>query len=203
MAAPELSEAAASSALLLLSRPWDRRGDGATSQESCPWLGGQGGCDGGVCVSRPLHPGPSPRLQKGETNVHTSHCQASLSNERPCGRPCPVPAALGAAPCLLTGPRADLLPPSPLGPAATPRGPGHPAPPQRLQGCGPGAWEGTQPSSFLALVGPVWQGFWGTQNDETSTHPLRGGTKTHPVSETGKNLVLKKRLPDRARLSQA
>ena len=58
-------------------------------------------------------------LQKGETNVQTSHCQAGLSNERPCG---PVPAALGAAPRLLMGPRTDLLPLSTLSPVAAPRG---------------------------------------------------------------------------------
>ena len=217
-AAPELSQAAASSALgcrssraegsalFLLSHLWDRRGDGAHLQESCPWLGGQGGCDGGVCVSCPLHPGPSPRAPEGGDK----RSDKSLPG-RPVQRAavwagsrctwCCASSSHGSThrPTASVHPEPRGRPPWPPPVALA----GHPAPPQRLQGCGPGAWEGTQPSSFLALVGPVWQGFWGTQNDETSMHPLRGGTKTHPVSETGKNLVFKKRLLHRARLSQA
>lgn len=158
-AAPELSQAAASSALghrssraegsalFLLSHLWDRRGDGAHLQESCPWLGGQGGCDGGVCVSCPLHPGPSPRAPEGGDK---SHCQAGLSNERPCGHRCPVPAALGAAPRLLMGPCTDLLPPSTLSPVVAPRGPGW-APGSSPEAAGVWPWSLGGNTAFLVL----------------------------------------------------
>lgn len=87
------------------------------SQESCRWLEGQGGRDGGVFVSRVLCiRARALGLQKGETNVQTSHCQAGLSSERPCGHPCPVPAVLGAVPHPLAGPGTAPPPPRPRGP---------------------------------------------------------------------------------------
>ena len=86
-------------------------------------------------------------LQKGETNVQTSHCQAGLSNERPCG---PVPAALGAAPRLLMGPRTDLLPLSTLSPVAAPRGPGW-APGSSPEAAGVWPWSLGRNTALLVL----------------------------------------------------
>lgn len=89
-------------------------------------------------------------LQKGETNVQTSHCQAGLSNERPCGHRCPVPAALGAAPRLLMGPCTDLLPPSTLSPVVAPRGPGW-APGSSPEAAGVWPWSLGGNTAFLVL----------------------------------------------------
>lgn len=184
-----------------------------TSQESCPRLGGQGGCDGGVCVTCGLCiRARALGLQKGRQAFRRVAARPARPASGRVGTLVRFPLRWALLLVFSRDPRTALLSLSPPGPAAPaghlaghPAGhpARHPAPPQRLQGCGPGAWEGTQPSSFLTLVGPVWQGFGGTQNDETSTHLLCGGTETHPISETGKNLVFKKWLPDRARLSQA
>lgn len=69
-------------------------------------------------------------------------------------------------------------------------------------GCGPEPGRELQPSSFLALAGQFGRDLGGLKMMNIYT-PFAWGTEIHPISETGKNLVFKKWLPDRARLSQA